>query len=179
MRRDPRRHGFTVLEVIVALVVSAIVILGARTLVERLDDGARRILAGAVRTDAKANGDRMLRDLALRLEVGTAEAGHFGGEPETAVFTSWCDVPRGWRERCLVTVTIVPGRDRDTIRVATSTGLRFVALDAPAPAALRYLNDSRAGGQWFQSWGAGITAPLAIGIASPRDTTILRVGERG
>ena len=178
MRPDHRR-GFTLVEVIVALVVSAIAVLGARLLLERVGDATALIVREATASDAKANGERMLRDLVSRLETGTSDVGPFVGSSDSARFTSWCDVPRGWRERCAVSLTVRPGDARDTLIVSTSTGLAFSALDAPAPLELRYLNDVRAGGMWFSSWGAGITAPLAIGIAGARDTIILRVGERG
>ena len=178
MRADHRR-GFTLVEVIVALVVSAVAVLGARLLLERLADGTSLIVREATADDARANGERMLRDLALRLEIGTIDAGPFVGGSDSARFTSWCDAPRGWRERCTVSLRVRTGDARDTVIVSTSTGLVFPALDAPSPIELRYLNDVRASGIWFSSWGAGITAPLAIGIAGARDTIILRVGERG
>ncbi|HEX2778576.1 MAG TPA: prepilin-type N-terminal cleavage/methylation domain-containing protein [Gemmatimonadaceae bacterium] len=175
----PRRGGFTLLEVIVVVVVSAVVVLGARMLAEQVGEAARRVVAGAMRTDREANGERMLRDLLLRLEVGTPEAATFAGTPDSTTFGSWCDVPRGWRERCTVSLVVHRGETRDTLRVRASTGLDFAALDAPSPLALRYLENAAEGGRWFVSWGAGITAPLAIGIATPADTAILRIGERG
>ena len=179
MRREPPRGGFTLVEVLVALIVSAVVIAGARSLLEQLDDGATRIAAGAAAADREANGERMVRDLLLRLDVGTSEAARFAGGPDSVSFGSWCDVPRGWRERCVVSLVIRHGETRDSLLVATSTGLGFLTLAGAAPLTLRYLDDARDGGRWFRSWGAGITAPLAIAVAGARDTVILRIGERG
>ncbi|HEX2780180.1 MAG TPA: prepilin-type N-terminal cleavage/methylation domain-containing protein [Gemmatimonadaceae bacterium] len=178
-RRKPCRAGFTLLEVIVALAVSAVVVLGARMLAEQVGEAGRYVVAAATRADRDANGERMLRDLLLRLEVGTSGAANFAGAADSAAFSSWCDVPRGWRERCNVSLVVHRGEARDTLRVRTSSGLDFAALDRPSPVSLRYLDDAGAGGRWFISWGAGITAPLAIGVVTPADTAILRIGERG
>ncbi|HEX2781020.1 MAG TPA: prepilin-type N-terminal cleavage/methylation domain-containing protein [Gemmatimonadaceae bacterium] len=178
MRRD-RRVGFTLLEVVVALLVSGVVVLGARLLLERIGDGAQRIVATASASDERANGIRLLRDLTLRLDPGTTDATPFSGDSAVTRFGTWCEVPRGWIERCVVLIAVRRGEARDTISVATSTGLAFAAFDGPAPLELRYLRSARDGGEWFRTWGSGVTAPLAIGIVSPRDTTILRIGDRG
>jgi hypothetical protein len=49
--------------------------------------------------------------------------------------------------------------------------------------AFRYLESAAAGGQWFQRWGTGITAPLGIGVVVEQehavDTMLIRIGPRG
>ena len=173
------RAGFTLVELLVALVVSAIVVLGARMLLEQLGDSASRTVAAATDADRQANGERLLRDLAGRLEVGTEQAVRFSGEPNAASFGSWCDVPSGWQERC--TVTLVAGvQDGHTSLIASfASGDSVTLLVRKQPIELRYLDDPRGGGRWFVSWGAGITAPLALAVISGADTMIVRIGDRG
>jgi len=185
--RASRRSGFTLVELMVALVISAMVLIGARLMVEALSDATHRTIAAAHEADRAANADQFLRTLFARLEIGTAADRPFGGNPSSVHFTTWCDNPGGWLERCEALVALEAHGDtnclvahltpRDphgdigsrTIRVATGF----------ASGALRYLNDPRAGGQWFVQWGDGIVAPLAIGVVLDGDTSIVRIGERG
>jgi prepilin-type N-terminal cleavage/methylation domain-containing protein len=185
--RSRRRDGFTLVELMVALVISAMVLIGARLMIETLSGATHRTIAAARSADHVANGDQFLRTLFGRLEIGTADDQPFGGSPRSVHFTTWCDSPGGWLERCQAVISLEVYGDtnclvahlvpRDphgdigprTIRVATGFGT----------GALRYLNDPRAGGQWFTQWGDGIVAPLAIGVVLDGDTSIVRIGERG
>lgn len=178
MRPDHRRRGFTIVEIMVALLLSAIVVLGARMLLEQLGDSTSRTVRGAARADRDANGEQLLRDLVRRLEVGTPATAPFAGEPDSASFSSWCDMPAGWQERCTVVIRAEPTASGMTLSVsAGGMGTQHIRTDKHVE--LRYLDDAAAGGRWFRSWGAGITAPLAIGLLTGSDTTILRIGERG
>lgn len=178
MRPDHRRRGFTLVEIVVALLVSAVVVLGARMLLEQLGDSTSRTVRNAARGDRDANGEQLLRDLVRRLEVGTPDAARFAGEPDSASFSSWCDVPAGWQERCTVVIRAESAATGMTLSVsADGMGAQQIRTDNGVE--LRYLDDAAAGGRWFRSWGAGITAPLAIGLLKGSDTTILRIGERG
>lgn len=208
-RRDLRhRAGFTLVEVVVALAISGLVLLAARQMLEALAAGADRLSAAARAADREANADRLLRALVGRLEVGTQEAGEFAGAERAASFTSWCDAPGGWQERCAVTLAIdsaAVGRPVLAVSIARPGGPPgaaevLVLRDGFADGAFRYLSDAGAGGTWFRAWGRGVTTPLAIGVIlvrEPRpgadsvradtrraepiraDTLILRIGERG
>jgi prepilin-type N-terminal cleavage/methylation domain-containing protein len=174
------RRGFTLIELVVALFVSGIVLLGARLILESLGATEGRMREVAERADRVANGDRLLRTLFARLEVGTDEAREFGGDERVARFTTWCDVPAGWLERCQAEVAIDTATGGGAALVARlSTGERVVLRQGFQAGALRYLNTPAGGGQWFRVWGHGITAPLAIGVITDADTLIVRIGERG
>jgi prepilin-type N-terminal cleavage/methylation domain-containing protein len=173
------RSAFTLIEVMVALALSGIVLLAARALLEATADNASRITEAAAVVDGDANAERTMRALVGRLEVGTLPGTDFAGDSLTAHFTSWCDVPRGWQERCTVTL----GFERDSTGPAlvarTSVGDVLRLRDGFHGGALRYLNDPSAGGSWIHTWGTGITAPMAIGVMIDADTLIVRIGERG
>ncbi|MGH7718683.1 MAG: PulJ/GspJ family protein [Gemmatimonadaceae bacterium] len=178
-RADRARAGFTLLEVIVALTVGAVVLLGARAMLVHLGDDSERLTTFVRETDGPANADRLLRTLVGSLEVGTDSATHFAGEQWEARFTSWCSVPAGWQERCTVTLAIDTVLGRRALVARTSTGPPVVLRRGFREGALRYLSDADAGGTWFRVWGTGVTSPLAIGVILDADTLILRVGERG
>lgn len=175
-----RRNGFTLIELIVAMTISGVVLLGARALWESLTGSVDRLRAQSVIEQRNANSERLLRSLVGRLEVGTDQAHEFSGEPLRATFTTWCNVPAGWLERCDADLA-VEADSGTTLRLVArlSTGEVIVLRRGFETGALRYLNDPLAGGVWFRVWSHGITAPLAIGVITGGDTTILRIGARG
>jgi len=174
----PDRAGFTLVELLVALLVGGIVVAGARSMAEQLGASAMRTASAAARADRDANAAALLRALTLRLEVGTEEAQAFGGAPDITRFSSWCDVPGGWQERCQVTLTVVHGAEEDALRLDTSAGDSALLVRATR-VELRYLENPAAGGAWFGSWGTGITAPFALGVVAGTETTLVRIGSRG
>ena len=179
--RASRRHsgGFTLIEVVIALALSGIVLLGARTLLSEMADNERRIAESAAVAEADANGERLLRTLLGRLDMGESEQLRFGGTPTNARFTSWCDVPSGWLERCEVELAIEARGNGGSLVARFGDGSVIPLVRGFRHGALRYLNTPANGGEWFQSWGTGVTAPLAISVILDRDTLIVRIGERG
>jgi prepilin-type N-terminal cleavage/methylation domain-containing protein len=184
-QRHRQRRGFTLIEVLVALVVGAVVMLGARLLLEGVGDSGRRIVRVAQRADRDANAERLLRSTVASLEWGSAEEGgaRFGGDEHEARFTSWCDTPGGWQERCAVMISITCDSSAQPVSAALSlSGVGTEPVQVRAGfmrGELRYLADARDGGHWITKWDAGLSAPIAIGVILDRDTLVLRVGERG
>lgn len=176
-----RRSAFTLVELMVAITLSGIVLLGARALWESLAGSTDRLRARASADAGVANGERLLRSLVGRLEVGTDGAQEFAGDEREARFTTWCDMPAGWQERCNAMLGIEPDSNGQSLRLVAhlSTGEVITLQRGFARGALRYLNDPIGGGVWFRIWGHGITAPLAIGVITDGDTAIVRIGERG
>lgn len=193
------RPGFTLVEVIVAIAIGGLVLLGARSLLEVLADEEHHIARETAVADARSNGYRALRSLVGEMEVGTSEAGPFSGDPTRTSFTTWCDTAYGWQERCAVTIAF-EREGREPVLVAHLLGEQSLVLARDFSAGeFRYLNSATSGGQWFRQWGRGITAPLAIGVILERnatsgdmngaidgasidtlvDTLIVRIGERG
>lgn len=188
MRRDPRPHrpGFSLVEVLIALAVTGVVLLGARHVIGQMADAARELTRSARILDADATAERLLRALAGRLEVGTSEAREFEGTPTAVQFSSWCEVPAGWLERCEVRVgfdtlgatrrdggaslslTLTTTSSTAGVRSATgaAAGERVVLRTGLRGGALRYLDTPDAGGVWFVAWGRGISAPLAFAIVT-------------
>lgn len=174
-----RPAGFTLVELLVALALSGLVLLGARGVLVSVASGAEAVSRASTNMNRHANAIGMLRGVLGNLEVGTETAGSFVGAADSIRFTSWCDVPGGWQERCDVRLTIG--------RVARTSALRLqVARDRPivlrsdfSRGAFIYLADPSAGGTWLRRWGESTTAPIAIGVVLDGDTTLVRIGKRG
>lgn len=173
------RDGFTLLEVVVALAISGLVLLGARVMLQQVADGAERIASTTATADREANAERTLRELVLRLEVSPAAGRKVVGDARGASFSTWCDVPAGWQERCEVTVGLVHAGEANVLALSgPGLGVQPVRRGF-RNGTLLYLADASGGGSWTRSWTSTLTAPLAIAAAMDGDTLILRVGERG
>jgi prepilin-type N-terminal cleavage/methylation domain-containing protein len=185
----PRMHsqrGFTLVELLVALVVGAIVVLGGRLMFESVADARGRLAGAARRANDEANAEHVLRATVGALEVGPGMDAQFGGDEHETRFTSWCDTPGGWKERCAVTLSITGDRGGTGIRDSLEQALVLQLAQQPpvrvrkgfAHGGLRYLLDAHDGGTWMRLWDRGLAAPLAIVAIMDADTLILGIGNR-
>jgi prepilin-type N-terminal cleavage/methylation domain len=178
-------RGFTLVEVIVAITVGAMVILAARLLVEQLGDSAQATIRAATRIDAEANAEHVMRGLATRSRPGTTDATPFEGDATHARFSSWCDVPGGWQERCLATLTVPAPTQSDSagaLLLTPGSGDAMPIRSGVKTGMLAYLTSASDGGQWVAAWNTASLAPLAIvavlDLGERRDTLIFRIGAR-
>jgi len=174
-----RRPGFTLIEVVVALVISAIVLLGARAILGEMSDDTRRILGDARSADESANAERTLRSVVRQLDVADGPGTEFAGDSMRMNFASWCDGPRGGLQRCELRMSIETDSLGKTLLLSGTPGGSIVIRRGFRHSAFRYLDSPAHGGAWIATWAKGITAPLAFGIVVDFDTLIVRVGERG
>ena len=168
------RHGFTLIELMIAITITSGLLLAGRTILEQVSAVAHAITADAAANDTTLSHARLLRSIVRNLEVGPDSNTTFVGDERSVTFTSWCSDANVTPVRCLARLTV------DTVvTLTTSIAPATVLMRSTGGGRFRYLNDARGGGDWYRSWGAGITAPLAIGIIVGVDTTVLRIGERG
>jgi len=183
--RPPRfpaeRAGFTLVEVMVALVVMGVVLVGARAMLGQIADDADRITAAASDADREANAEGLLRVILGRLEVSPMPGAEvrFEGEPHGMRFHTWCDVPDGWLERCEASLGFIQVEEESMLALRLSTGELVPLRRGFGAGELTYLRDAADGGTWVQRWGASITAPIAVGVVIDGDTTLVAIGERG
>jgi hypothetical protein len=169
------------MEVLTGLAIAAIALASMHGVLVALDDGGQRAVAQARLADVDANGDRMLHDLIEQLELGADSADQFSGSEVAARFMSWCDVAGGWAEPCAVTMEFGAMHGRHALIARLSTGDSVSLRAGFTRGQLLYLpgEEGREGERWLRSWGAGIVAPMAIGIVLDGDTIVVRVGDRG
>lgn len=178
------RRGFTLVEVLVALALSGLVLLSAHALLSGVGDRAHALALGADTLTARVTGARTLRLLVGQLEVGTPASGPFAGAPGEVSFTSWCDMPAGWQERCAVTLDFEAANGVPALVARVNQGTTpQVLVRGFRAGAFRYLASAADGGRWFERWGTAITAPVALGVVLDQgtriDTLVVRIGERG
>lgn len=172
-----RRAGFTLVEMTVALMIGGMVLAGATAVLGSIS--AVGVAAGDATAvaDHDANGARALRAIVSSYEPADSSAS-FGGDPRRAWFDSWCPVPSGWLERCSVIIAIDSVSSKRAVVAVLSSGGAFALRTGFESGQLLYLRDASNGGSWLTSWPSSLSAPVALGIVTDNDTTILRIGER-
>jgi prepilin-type N-terminal cleavage/methylation domain-containing protein len=181
VRRRPRA-GFTLVEVLVALVLTGTIALLAHQLFAAAADGSRRLELARRGLDRAGNARDFLRDAFLALDVGADGSGPFEGEPHRVRFSAWLPVSGGWNERRTVVLTLDEGRW--AAAVGEGAGARMVLADSVESASLDYLLDLGAGEHWVSDWHSAVSAPLAVRVrltnaAAACDTALYLVKPRG
>jgi prepilin-type N-terminal cleavage/methylation domain-containing protein len=171
--------GFTLLEIVVALALTGMLLLGARVLLGSVTDAAERLSATVAAADRAANSLRLLRDLAGRAEVRHPGGVPFRGPGRAARWESWCDFPAGWQERCVVALAVVSVGEESSVVLTVADGRLYRVRAGLRSARLVYLSSPADGGTWVAQWASELTPPFALGVVTEQDTLIVRVGERG
>lgn len=175
------RAGFTLIELVVALLVVGIVVSLTHQVFAVVADGARAIEASRVALDRQANARRWMQGAWLSLEVG-GEAGAFEGHRHYAEFTTWTMAPGGWFERSRVRLEV-----SDTQLVARA-GSQALWLAKPVEeVSFDYLLTPGEASQWVNEWVSPASAPLAVRLRVKRaacrgqctDTLLFLIGARG
>lgn len=175
------RAGFTLIELVVALLVVGLVVLLTHQVFTVVAEGARAIETSRVALDTKGNARRWMEGAWRSLEVG-GEAGGFEGHPTAAEFATWTIAPGGWFERDRVHLSV-----EGTQFVARTESGTLVLATAVNAVAFDYLLTPGAESQWVNDWVSPASAPLAVRIRVLRggclamcaDTLLFLIGPRG
>ncbi len=175
--RVPR--GFTLVEVLVALAITALVTLLAHQLFATVVDSGHRAVVTRRALDREANARRLLGAAFLSLDVGSDSTGGFVGRPDRASFTAWLPTPEGWSELRKVTVGF-----EASAWVARWDGERVLLADSVEAVGLDYLLEPGVQAAWVQEWISAVSAPLAVRARVRRaggrtDTTLYLIKARG
>ena len=173
-----KRAAFTLLELMIALSLGALLLIAGRLLFEQLDLAAETLRREAARADEAANGSRLLRALVSTAEAGSDTTQRFSGDERNATFATWCEVPAGWLERCTAHLGLTTSADSTVLAVTIGSGTAFPIWRTGNPAHLRYYGHSGGSLGWLKSWGTSIAAPLALALVteSAGDTVVVPVG---
>jgi prepilin-type N-terminal cleavage/methylation domain-containing protein len=172
-----RNRGFTLIEVMAALVVGAVVM----TLLYRLLTVIGTGLASARRTSASletdANTRRWLKRAFGSVEVGQPGDSPFEGSAMRLSCTTWLEVPGGWLERGQLSLAL----RGDSLEARYPAGNLLIATNVIA-IELAYLGStSRA--TWEAAWDSPVAPPLAVRLilirAEASDTLTYLIGGRG
>jgi len=158
------RRGFTVIELVVALTLGALVVLIAHRLYAGALDGAARLLGGRRELDRQVNGERWLASAFTSLEVGPAPLGGFSGSPHGVAFGSWRQTPMGW----FAPVRISLEQVGDSLVGALSSGTRILVAERVSVLDCDYLLAWGANASWVRTWQSPVSAPIALRVRVTR-----------
>jgi len=180
-------NGFTLVEVLVALAIGAVVVLVAHQLFGAVADRGRALTEARRTLDRTTNARRWMTAAFLSLEVGTDGAGGFEGRADHVAFATWLLAPGGWFERRQVGLDLDQGRLRATI----TPGAPMALMDNVTDAQFDYLLEPGAESRWVREWVSAVSAPVAVrmrvvraGRGKPEsgsmvDTVLFLIKERG
>ena len=170
------RVGFTLVEVLVALAIGAVVLVSARTLLDGLASHARTTVRAMHDADAESNGERLARQVAGNLILAPDPTPSFIGTEAESIFDAWCPAARGGLERCRVRLALSSNVKEPGIALSLSTGSTLTLLHG-MNARLRYLSDAADGVRWEEVWRQPQTPPLAVALEAGGRSLVLRIGE--
>jgi len=185
-----RDRGFTLIEVMVALTLGALVLLLAHRLFTGVADGAVRLTEARQTLDREANARRWLAAAFGSLEIDSASGG-FAGDLSHVEFGSWQLTQYGWFSRRRITLT----RNGNRL-VALEPPDSIVLSDSVSDLQLDYLLEVGDVGRgdsapvspgerarFVRQWISPVSAPIAVRLrvthAGVVDTVLVIVGSRG
>jgi len=172
-----RRGGFTLVEVIVAMTIAAVVIVAAHQLFTGVADGAKAVASARESLDHNSNARRWLKAAFLSLEPP------FDGRANRMSFTSWQETPGGW----FAPKSVVLALEKDRL-IASAADQSIELRTGAINVAFDYLLEPGADTKWVREWVSPVSAPLAIRLriagcgrrdATCVDTLLFLVKERG
>ena len=169
--------GFTLIEVMVAITIAAVVVVTAHKVFTSVADGAKAVATARQDLDRSANARRWLKATFLSLEPP------FEGRRDRISFSSWQLSPGGWLEQ---SATIL---QQDGPRLTGKSGGQTIRLaDGVSGVTFDYLLEPGADTKWVSEWISPVSAPLAVRVriagcgkqdAACADTLFFLVKERG
>lgn len=173
--------GFTLLELLVAIVLAGATALLARTSWLAVTDQRARAASRETAELRSRTGRAWLRQLVGSME-GASEQSRFTGGPRSARFTAWVPTVAGWSERGDVELRV---NDSAGLQVRIGGDLLLPLDEVRREARLDYLLQLGARAAWLPEWESGATLPAAIRLRWRReageqvDTLVMLVGPRG
>lgn len=190
-------NGFTLIEILIALTLGALVVLLAHLLFTGVAEGATRLAEARRALDREANGRRWLTEAFGSLAMGEG-AGPFGGQEHQVEFVSWQRNEHGWLLRTPVRLRLAAHQfvahsgEREITLADSVTALDFDYLLESGNAGT---DDSAAtvpgeNAQFVQQWISPVSPPVAVririgyqgrgmGDEGRVDTLLVLVGPRG
>lgn len=171
-------RGFTLIEVMVALLLTSLVALVAHQLLAGVIDGAVALRRSAPSATDPILGREWVLEACRTLEVGAPGTHGFEGTASSVHFDARLVTEEGWVERQPVSIEAGPGELK--IRTGAITA-RLV--DSAEMATIDYLADAAGDAGWVSGWSSPVSAPLAMRLrwtrAGVADTLLCSIGARG
>lgn len=178
--RTPK--GFTLVEVLVAMVIGGMALSATAALFIDLASRDENIRDVAVTADRLGNGEQLLARLLMHADSRASGSVPLIGDSVKLKFSSWCGEAAASMRRCRVDLLITTGSSAVSLvlRLALREGdsaeeVDSLVLRTASSGAIRYLADAGSGGHWVKSWEQA-QPPQALAIVLGVDTVLLAVG---
>lgn len=174
-----QRMGFTLIEIMVALLIGGGVLLLASSIASVSSNVAEAVQQSVEAEDARQGSERLLRRLVGQMTWAMPGDPAVGGASHELLFMTWCDTSHGWQERCEAQLQLTTDEGHLGVLVILGGREEMKLFPADTVVALIYLASAARGGVWSEKWTDPTSFPEAIGLVFPTDTLVARIGERG
>jgi len=172
MKRPTRRRaGFTLVEVLVALVLAGMIALVAHGIFGAALHGSAEVRAVRGSLDHKHEAHRLLSAMFLSVDVGTVHDTPFHGSGDKVAFSAWLQTSDGWFERTRVELSA----EQQRLVAILPQGTPIVLYESVAAVEFGYLLQPGADSRWVREWLSQVSAPLAVRIRLTREHLLGRV----
>ncbi len=166
----------TLLEVIIALGIAGIVLLGGALLLDQITDSAGRIARERWAQSYEANAYGITRRLLREALPSFDSTKPFRGDAHSLDYFTRCSVPRGWSETCHVTLAIDSIDDSTIVMAQFDGGEQFAVRRRAGGMVFRFFDAASRDSAWVASWATSATLPSALAIIGAADTVVFPVG---
>jgi prepilin-type N-terminal cleavage/methylation domain-containing protein len=171
-----RSRGMTLVEVIAALALAGIILLGGVMLLDQVSDSGERIVSERWAQAGESNAIELTRRLLRDATPSFDSTRLFRGASNSLDYYARCRVPAGWFENCHMTLAVDAVRDTAAVMAQFDGGEQFTVLRRAGSIAFRYFDFTSADSAWSARWTTSATTPSALAIISALDTVVLPIG---
>lgn len=178
MNRGRARFGTTLIELMAALALAGLVLVGSTAMFSTLRELDVRMAQRVTAREASRVGSRRLRDAVLmQTRPGTRSRG-LTGDATGARFDSRCIVAGGWLEQCAVDIQLVVREESTLVELRDGSGPWNVVLALGGIAQVRYLERGPSEDRWLSDWRSRVSQPIAVALVAGTDTMVFLGGSR-
>ncbi len=174
--------GFTLIEVMIALVVGSMAVTGSAALLIGLSNQHASVQELTSSADRDGNGIRVLTDLVSSIRQGPELPPGLVGGPSRVELRTHCISERGWTEPCEAELRFEPADESSAAAVlvvaSDPPSRRWVLWIAESGGHFTFLAQSADGGTWTREWTGG-RPPLALGVVTDGDTLLVAIRHDG
>jgi hypothetical protein len=164
----------TVVELMAAMAIAGLVLLGALLLLDSVSDSVRRIDDDAASVIAAGAQSGLLHQLLNDAAATFDSSKRYEGDERGFSFWTRCAQPQGWMAPCRVGVTIADGLRGSAFRVSFENGDERTLQHYDHVARLRYFDSDHEA--WRAGWSASATIPAALELVAGNDTMVYSMG---